>query len=86
MDSPRLRWIKRHAVKTHHAPEMIETPWMAILPLIDDLHKSVADIMSESCRLYDEAALVGYGTTEDEAIYDLAVNSGTPLWNEETPQ
>lgn len=79
--SPRLLWIEKHGVLTHHAPHCDEDPWMAIIPM--DGHKgSVGAIMAEWCRLYDECNAVGYGKTEADAIVDLACNLNIPLWNE----
>jgi hypothetical protein len=79
--SPRLQWIEDMGILTHRAPHMPE-PWMAIQPLEEDKGKGIPTIMSESCRIYDDANLVGYGQTEDEAITNLAKNLGLRLWNE----
>jgi hypothetical protein len=71
-DSPRLAWIKRNRVETHHLPlAHVEdmAPWRATIkgkrpPGFGGLH-------------------VGLGETEEDAIADLADLLGIPLWNEE---
>lgn len=82
MDSPRIAWMKRNSILTHFSPQM-EEPWLAIAAMPEDRGKNISQIMSESCRLYDEANLCGYGQTEEEAIVDLAEKNMWPLWNEE---
>ena len=87
LDSPKLRWVKRlkavECVKTHRSEIMTNAPWMALLPRMKDRDRDIGAIMADSCRLYDEAGLIGYGDTEVEAIIDLCVNVKIPLWNEE---
>lgn len=80
--SPRLRWIAAHGILSHHSPHCPESPWMALKPVDADKGKAIGDIMAESCCLYDEAGMIGYGMTEADAILDLAVNLNLPLWNE----
>jgi hypothetical protein len=79
--SPRLQWIEEMGILTHRASHMPD-PWMAIQPLIEDNDKDIPTIMLESCRIYDDANLIGYGQSEDEAITNLAKNIGLRLWNE----
>jgi len=84
--SPRLLWVERLGFLTHHTPELSaeEGPWIAILPEEDDKGKDIGEIMSESCRLYDEVFGMGYGTTEEAAILELCRKKSIPLWNEES--
>ena len=72
MDSPRLRWTKKHDVrvfKSSHA----EPPWCAWLP--NNEHE-IGGIPSDldAC---------GYGLTEEEALRDLSVIHKIPCWNKE---
>jgi hypothetical protein len=71
--SPRLQWIERHGIQTHHAPHMKEdgTPWSAWLP--SNQHSSGLPMDPEAC---------GYGMTEDEAMIDLAIKNRMKGWNE----
>ena len=68
-------------IQTHHAGHCPE-PWIAIdmdracdlldgCDLSDDERDSIPAIMAGYCRLIDEADLIGYGKTEDEATADL---------------
>jgi len=77
--SPRLLWIEKHGVLTHHSPHMDDDPWMAIIPF-DGHTGSIGAIMAEWCRLYDETGMIGYGETE--AIVKLAIAHNLKLWNE----
>ena len=66
-DSPRLKWIKRHQLKTERAfdeyyDEMRWCAWRDLATCFD----------SE-----------GSGITEDDAIADWARRNGVKLWNEE---
>jgi hypothetical protein len=78
MDSPRLAAIKAADIKTHHAPHMIEDPWLAIpmnrereildsYDLTPSEKTSIPDMMAGYCRLLDECGMVFYGQTEREA-------------------
>jgi len=58
-------------------------PWMAIQPLLIDAGKDLPTIMEESCRIYEEYNIIGYGQSEDDAITNLAKAIGLKLWNEE---
>jgi hypothetical protein len=82
MDSPRLAWMKRNNILTHFSSGMPD-PWLAIAAMPEDVGKNIGQIMAESCRLYDEANLCGYGATEEEAIVDLAEKNMWAIWNEE---
>ena len=85
-DSPRLLWIRKHDIKTHRSDNVPESEsWMALMPQEKDRNRELADIMAESCRLYDECGHIGYGATEDDAIAELARNVGLRLWFEEAP-
>ena len=83
--SPRLKWLKKHAVHTHFDEgvtpgEECEVsgerlyPWCA---LTGEVQTNIAD------AIFAEEGRVGYGDTEDDAIYDLATKRGWRLWNEE---
>lgn len=76
MESPRLAWMKKYGVKTHHAAHLSEDeqPWCAWFST-DEGSNGVPDNPDEC----------GYGSTELEAVGALACESGTKLWNEETP-
>lgn len=79
--SPRLKWIAKNGILTHHADHLDEDPWMAIQPF--EGHKgNVGEIMAEWCGLYEECNAIGYGDTEDEAIVALAKKLNLKLWNE----
>lgn len=72
--SPRLQWIKKQNVTTHHAPEC-EEPWCAFVGTMDDLSR-------ECVRMEDDGRLV-YADTEEDAIIKLAISQGWKLWNEQ---
>jgi len=80
--SPRLRWIAAQKILTHHAPHCPEAPWMAIQPFDKDNGKSIGQIMEESCRLYDDADVIGYGMDENEALVNLAKKLNLPHWTQ----
>jgi hypothetical protein len=69
--SPRLRWIREHKVRTHHAPWCEDEPWSAWTP---------ANESPEGLPMDPEAC--GYCMTEDEAIVELAKKLNLKLWNE----
>ncbi len=73
--SPRLLWIEKHGISTHHAAFLADDdlPWSAWFP--SNEHSSGLPLDPEAC---------GYGITENEAIIDLAVKKKIKLWNEET--
>ena len=78
MDSPRLAAIKAADIQTHHAPHMVEDPWLAI-PMQaarerlaryitkDEPFNTVADITASFGRILDDCGLLFYGDTEREA-------------------
>lgn len=76
-ESPRLKWLKKHSVKTKHFPDCEAGdedefgnelwPWIAWL-----------DCGSEGIGTFHAGAL-----KEDEAIANLAVRMKWKLWNEE---
>ena len=74
--SPRLRWMKKWGVKTHHAPHCEESPWCAWFAVDEDLDAPGIPLNPDAC---------GYGDSEQEAIECLACDSKTPLWNEAAP-
>ena len=77
-ESPRLAWIKRHGVKTHHSTHFDidgEQPWCAW----DRSNWTGKD----GDGIPNEPGRCGFGETEHDAIADLADLLGVPLWNEE---
>jgi len=57
----------QHGILTHRSTA--STPnWIALIPIEQDKFKSIGQIMAESCRLYDDANMIGYGSTELEAV------------------
>ena len=82
VDSPRLRWMKRHNLETEHIPEGgpgVECP------------ETGEDVPAWVCRVKKPhpnfstycPREIGGGDTELDAIADFAKNAGIPLWNEE---
>ncbi len=74
MDSPKLRWIKKHGVQTHHSKAFADEdwmPWCAAFGVPFEVVESDGD------------GALGFGDTEEDAIRDLAVKFNVPLWNEE---
>ncbi len=62
----------KYGILTHFSGSMPkEIAWIALCPVKDDMDKDISTIMAESCRLYDESDLLGYGPTERDAILDL---------------
>lgn len=74
-DSPRLAWMKRNGVLLDHCPEQEPYPWIAWL-------KEHGEEWTDALARHGDFVF-GYGTTEDEAITDLARSRGLKLWNEE---
>ena len=73
-------------VATHHAPHMEESPWMALdmkaacemldgYDLTEKEKNDLPTLMAGYCRLIDEANLIGYGQTEEEAIASIPQNT-----------
>lgn len=82
--SPRMKWVhgmKAGVMLTHYNADC-ENPWCAILVQTEDKGKTIGLIMAESCRLYDEAGLYAEGSTEIDAMEELAVKNNLKLWNE----
>ena len=78
MDSPRMAAIKAADIQTHHAPHMDEDPWLAIPMTLakeaakgyitkDEPLDTVADITASVGLVLDDAGLLFYGDTEEEA-------------------
>ena len=83
--SPRLLWMERHELLTHYSKDdPDESKWMCIQPLPEDRGESIGECMARNCRVYEECNLIGYGSTEQEAIMAWAVKTKTKLWNEES--
>ena len=68
-ESPRLIWVRRHGLRTRKLPSGLWVAWRAI-----DVARG-------------EQALGRYvspvGSTEEEALIELAKDAGLKLWNEE---
>ena len=75
-------------IQTHHAPQSVP-PWIALdmdcacamlEPYdLDDAEKAdIVEIMMGYCRLIDEADLIGYGDTEQQAIDNCKAKEVTP--------
>jgi len=73
MDSPRLAWMKKYSVSVHHSKQCPESPWCAWFPGNEETPGGIPL----------DPDLCGYGTTEEDALRDLAVRNDFPLWNEE---
>lgn len=69
-----------HGILTHRARLFAreDHPWSAMLPLERDRGRDMADIMAESCRIYDEAGRVVTGTGELAAVRTLCENFKIP--------
>jgi hypothetical protein len=74
MISPRLAWIKKHGVRTHHSRAFEDAEWLPWCAAFGEPF----EVINEQ----GDGAL-GFGQTEDEAIIDLAVKFDVKLWNEE---
>lgn len=72
-ESPRLAWMKRHRVETHHLP----------LAHIDGDEPWRATTTGRAPHQLGDRLHVGTGETEHEAIASLAKRERIPLWNEE---
>jgi len=87
--SPRLQWRKNRidlalskGVRTHHSDRVpLEESWLAILPFPCDVKKSVAEMMADHCRLYDEGYRIGFGATREDAILELVSQIGEDFLN-----
>jgi hypothetical protein len=66
-DSPRLAWLKKHHIRTHHNP----------------LSGVLTHLQWEACLTGTNYNGLYFGATEDEAIAALATACGLKLWNEE---
>lgn len=74
-DSPRMTWIQKHGVKTHHAPHCGDSPWCAWE------RSNYPD--GDEKGIPNNPELCGYGMTEAEAIQDMAKINRIPMWSEE---
>ena len=74
MDSPRLRWMKKHGVQTRPDGD-------GYIAWIGDLDEAIE-------RRWADPDAGGYekASTEDDAILLIANGYGLRLWNEEEPQ
>lgn len=77
--SPRLAWIRRHGVVTYFSP-IEPAVWYAGFAG-GSIRDAAAWFIAEQERNGD--LLIGFGTTEDEAITQAAIKNGIRLWNEE---
>jgi len=74
-DSPRLAWIKKHAVQI--------TVNKNIRPGNDDEDEFGNEIRPVECRTVTRRSKIGFGDTEDEAIHDWALKNKVRMWGEE---
>ena len=74
MDSPRLRWMKKHGVKTRYDGER----YMAWIGDLDEAIEHGGDD--------PDAGGYALAETEDDAILLIAKAHGLRLWNEEETQ
>lgn len=73
----RLRAFKRkHGILTMKTIIRLRDPWLALKVRREDKGKDIATILSESCRIYDEAGLVACATGELTAVRELCANLG----------
>ena len=74
MDSPRLRWMKKHGVQTRYDGDCY-IAW-------------IGDLDEATCHGGDDPDAGGYAeaSTEDDAILLIAKAHGLRLWNEEEAQ
>jgi len=77
MLSPRLAWRKKHGAQTLHDDCIDDEGFSSWIAWRDS--DCVADTGFPRMRREE----FGEGPTEDEALGDLAVKRGIPLWNEE---
>ena len=69
--SPKMRWLRKYRVATHHAPHCEVSPWSAWFPSND--HNGIPND-PDAC---------GYGDSKEGAIVDLARRHGVPTWQDE---
>lgn len=72
--SPKLKWLKKHSLRTHHDPEMEDCP---------ESPETGKTIFPWVCVLagktyHANSTNYGEGRTEDEAIADYCQKTGTP--------
>lgn len=84
--SPRLLWLDRHGIVTMSFDEAHRfgewDKWVAgIAPGVTG-SDAIAQWFCDECSRNGETT-VGQGATEDDALAELAVKHGIPLWNEE---
>ena len=66
--SPRIKWMREHAIQTHYCADIEDGPWSAWTG-------SLADAIETEDGM-------GYGMTEEDAVIDYAKNANLKLWNE----
>lgn len=94
MDSPRIAWMKRHGIVTHHS--LPNDPhasrwyagfwsWGEDFPLMDGVEKNAdgAEALFLCETGMNGLVNVGTGSTEADAITELCRKHGVRLWNEE---
>jgi hypothetical protein len=77
-ESPRLKWIRGHALRTHYDKDVSPGDECEISG--EKLYPWVAFTGAPNFPRPD----AGYGNTEDEALCDWAIKMEVRLWNEET--
>lgn len=72
------KFQKDHSIQVHHANHLsaVESPWIAIIPMLEHWEMDIAEIMAEACSLYDQKNLIGEGRTRRDAIKDLCQKRG----------
>lgn len=71
-------FMEKHGVLSHLCRGMGQRKWMALIPIDEDKGKSLFDIMAESCRLYDEAGMIGEAESELQAVRNLCHQRNIP--------
>lgn len=71
-------FMAEHGVLSHFCGNMEHGKWMALIPIEEDKGKNLFDIMAESCRLYDEAGMIGEAESELQAVRNLCSQRNIP--------
>jgi len=80
--SPRLKWMAKHGIRTHHAPDC-ELKWIAWMP---DNHFHEPDPKNPKFKypVPKDYESCGSGINEEEALEGLCVIYELPHWSEES--
>lgn len=74
--SPRLAWMEREGVTTHHNPKCRE-PWCAWI----GTHQGDFETLARYCILMETDGRLAYGKTENEALLALIAGGRVKHWN-----